>query len=180
MPRIRWNYRTTRITRISVKAGSAGSAGALVLAALLCGAPMAAQSRAVESLGWLQGCWERRTASAVVEEHWSSAAGGMLIGFGKTTVRDSVRDSVREYEFLRIFATGDTLVYHAIPSRQQPTEFRAVPPWDSAVTFANPAHDFPQRVIYRKAGDSLHARIEGTRNGQPRGVDFRYARTACR
>ena len=147
---------------------------AVALAAVA--SPLDAQGRAVESLGWLQGCWERRTPTSLVEEHWSSAAGGMLIGFGKTTVRDTVR----EWEFLRIYAIGDTLVYHATPSRQQPTEFRAAPPHDSAIVFANPAHDFPQRVIYRRAGDSLHARIEGMRNGQQRGVDFRYARTGCR
>ena len=149
------------------------SLAGMALAALA--APLGAQARPVQSLGWLQGCWERRTANAVVEEHWSSAAGGVLLGFGKTTVRDSVR----EHEFLRIHAIGDTLVYHAIPSRQQPAEFRAVPPHDSVITFSNPGHDFPQRIIYRRAGDSLHARIEGTRNGQPRAVDFRYARAAC-
>jgi hypothetical protein len=55
-----------------------------------------------------------------------------------------------------------------------------VPPHDGAITFSNPAHDFPQRIIYRRAGaDSLHARIEGTRNGQPRGVDYAYVRVAC-
>ena len=151
-------------------------ARALVLATLS-SAALGAQSRAVESLGWFTGCWERRTPSAVIEEHWSSATGGMLIGFGKTTVRDSVR----EYEFLRISAIGDTLVYHAQPSRQRPAEFRAVPPYDSVITFANPAHDFPQRVIYRRAGpDSLLARIEGTRSGQVRGVDYSYARVSCR
>jgi hypothetical protein len=146
-------------------------------AALMAPAVATAQPRPVESLGWFTGCWERRTPAAVIEEQWSSARGGVLIGFGKTTVRDTVR----EYEFLRIYAAGDTLVYHAQPSRQQPAEFRALPPFDSVVTFANPAHDFPQRIIYRRAGgDSLRARIEGTRNGQPRGVDYSYARAACK
>ena len=136
----------------------------------------AAQARPVESLRWLSGCWERRTPTAYIEEQWSSTAGGMLIGFAKTTVRDSVR----EYEFVRISAIGDTLVYHAQPSRQQPAEFRAVPPYDSVVTFANPGHDFPQRIIYRRVGsDSVRARIEGTRNGQVRGVDYAYARARC-
>ena len=145
-----------------------------VALSLLAAGPLAAQSRPVDALAWLTGCWERRTARAVIEEQWSSPRGGALVGFGKTTVRDTVR----EWEHLRIYAAGATLVYHAMPSRQQPAEFRAGPPYDSVVTFANPAHDFPQRIIYRRAGDSLYARIEGTRNGQARGVDYRYAR--CR
>ena len=148
-----------------------------VFSALVLGAvPLAGQTRPTDALAWLTGCWERRTATALIEEQWSSAAGGMLIGFAKTTVRDSVR----EYEFIRIYSVGDTLVYHAQPSRQQPAEFRAVPPYDSVVTFANPAHDFPQRIIYRRAGrDSIRARTEGTRNGQSRGVDYPYARAVC-
>lgn len=41
-------------------------------------------------------------------------------------------------------------------------------------------HDFPQRVIYRKAGrNNLFARIEGKINGRDEGEDFRYTRTRC-
>lgn len=55
-----------------------------------------------------------------------------------------------------------------------------VGPLADVVTFENLAHDFPQRVIYRRAGaDSLIARVEGTRAGQPRGFDFPYRRVAC-
>jgi hypothetical protein len=72
------------------------------------------------------------------------------------------------------------LVYHAHPSGQEPTEFRATAPFDSTITFSNPAHDFPQRVIYRRVGsDTLIARVEGMRNGQVRGIDFSYQRVAC-
>jgi hypothetical protein len=47
------------------------------------------------------------------------------------------------------------------------------------VVFENLTHDFPQRVIYRRSADgSVAARIEGTRNGQLRGIDFPYQR--CR
>jgi hypothetical protein len=46
--------------------------------------------------------------------------------------------------------------------------------------FENAAHDFPQRVLYRReAADRLVARIEGLRNGQPRGIDFPMQRMAC-
>ena len=99
----------------------------------------------------------------------------MLLGFSRT-VR---RDSVVEYEFVRIFAVGDTLVYEAQPSRQAKTEFRAVPPFTPEVVFTNPTHDFPQRVVYRRSGDSLVARIEGTRGGQLRVIPFPYARVPC-
>ena len=51
---------------------------------------------------------------------------------------------------------------------------------DSAVIFENPAHDFPQRIIYRRRGaDSLLARVEGMRGGRLRGLDFPYRRVPC-
>lgn len=148
---------------------------ALTLVALLVKiAP--AQSRPTDSIGWLTGCWEWRTPSRVVEEQWSSTTGGTLLGFSKTTVRDSLR----EYEFIRIDAAGDALIYHAQPVRQAPAQFRALPPFDSVLTFTNPQHDFPQRVIYRRLGpDTIRARVEGTRNGQTRGFDYPYVRVKC-
>jgi hypothetical protein len=46
--------------------------------------------------------------------------------------------------------------------------------------FENPEHDFPQRVGYRlDKPDALVAWIEGTSKGQPRRVEFSYARVAC-
>jgi hypothetical protein len=157
---------------------------AAVVAALLllvlpsdASAQNAQRAHPTDGLAWLSGCWERRTArGAAVTEQWMAPAGGMLLGAGRT-VRG---DSVTEYEQLRIHERGDTVVYHAMPSGQAPAEFRTTQVSDTLVAFDNPAHDFPQRVLYRRgAADSLYARIEGTRNGQRRGVDFRYARVSC-
>lgn len=135
------------------------------------------QSRPTDSLGWLTGCWERRTATGVVEEHWSASNAGTLLGFSRT-VR---RDTVTEYEFLRLYSVGDTLVYEAHPSRQARTEFRAVPPFDPEIVFANPAHDFPTKIVYRRVGnDSLLARIEGMHGGQLRTINFPFRRVNCR
>lgn len=143
--------------------------------AALCLTSVAGAQRPTDQLSWLTGCWERRTASGVIQEQWSSNAGGMLHGFSRT-VR---RDTVIAWEFVRIYAVGDTLVFEAQPSRQAKAEFRAVAPFDPEVVFANPAHDFPQRVVYRRSGDSLLARIEGSRGGQNRVVPFGYARAKC-
>jgi hypothetical protein len=135
-----------------------------------------AQSRPTDALRWLSGCWELRAPNRLVEEHWSSAAGGMLHGFSRTLRGDSIV----EYEFVRIYSAGDTLVYDAQPSRQARAEFRAVGPFELEIVFANPAHDFPQRIIYRRVGnDSLLARIEGTIRGQHRARDFPYRRVGC-
>jgi hypothetical protein len=75
---------------------------------------------------------------------------------------------------------GGKLVYAAAPSGQTAAEFTSVLVSDSAVTFENLAHDFPQRVIYRRnAADSVIARVEGVRKGRVRGIDFACRRVPC-
>jgi hypothetical protein len=51
---------------------------------------------------------------------------------------------------------------------------------DNEVVFENAQHDFPQRVAYKLEPDGkLAARIEGTRNGSLRVIDFPMSRVSC-
>ena len=168
-------------------AASLAAALGVVAVALLAGAgspptaarapsPSAAQGAPLARLDWLAGCWERRAGTRLVEEQWMRPRGGTMLGMSRT-VRG---DSLVEFEHVRIADEQGTLVYHASPSGQRPASFRATSLADTAVIFENPAHDFPQRVIYRRASpDSVIARVEGTRNGTVRGIDFPYRRVAC-
>lgn len=127
-------------------------------------------------LGWLAGCWEARSGGRVVEEQWMRPRGGSLLGMSRTVAADSTI----AHELMRIVERSGGLVFQAHPSGQAPAEFPAVQIGEGRVVFADPAHDFPQRIIYRRTGaDSLVARVEGERNGAVRGSDFRYARVAC-
>ena len=140
--------------------------------------PASAQTAGVVSkLGWISGCWQRTSRNGqTVDEQWMVPRSESMLGMSRT-VRG---DSLIEYEQLRIGARAGRAVYFAAPSGQMPSEFIAAAVSDTLVVFENPQHDFPQRVIYRKRGaDSLLARIEGTRGGQARGIDFPYARTRC-
>ena len=151
----------------------------LVLAlAVLLGAGPSGAAQTVQTVlpTWMAGCWERRTPTTIITEQWSRPRAGMMLGSGQTTRGDSTI----EFEHTRVFRRGSALVYAAQPSGQAPTEFVAHTPSDTLIVFENAAHDFPQRVIYRRRGtDSLLARIEGSRGGVTRGIDFRYARTTC-
>jgi len=133
---------------------------------------------AVQQLSWMAGCWRRQTPTgSVIEEHWMTPRAGFALGMSRTVRGDTV---VTEFEQLRLFQRAGRAVYHAEPSGQVPTDFEAKTTSDTLVVFENAAHDFPQRIIYRKRGaDSLVARIEGTMNGQARGIDFPYARARC-
>jgi len=135
-----------------------------------------AQDAGVEKLAWLAGCWEINSSKAVIEEHWSKPSGLSMLGFSRT-VRGG---KTTETEYLRIDEKDGGVVYTASPSGQATTSFKAVKVSDSEVVFENAQHDFPQRILYRKqANGDVNARIEGTRNGQTRGIDFPFKKVAC-
>jgi hypothetical protein len=143
---------------------------ALVMLLLLTG-----QSTKIESLSWMTGCWERTRGDMRWEETWSAPVNGVMHGSGRTTKAGSLV----EYEITRIFERNDSLIYSAQPSGQPAAEFATVTATDGGVVFANPAHDFPQRVSYNRGADSLFARVEGTMKAKARGVDFRFKRVSC-
>ncbi len=150
---------------------------AAILSATLAAAHMAPVARPVDQLAWMAGCWELRAGARVVHEQWMAPLGGTMMGMSRTVVRDTTR----EYEHLRLESgTTGAVTYVASPSGQAEARFAADAVSDTLVVFANPAHDFPQRIMYRPVGrDSLVARIEGMRNGQLRGINFPMRRVGC-
>lgn len=104
---------------------------------------------------WLAGRWcTAEGAPTRTCEQWQPAAGGMMLGTsqmvkgGKTVA----------FEFLRITMDGDTAVYLPQPGGKPSVAFRAVAGGEG-VTFVNAAHDYPQRIHYRRDGDALTAEI---------------------
>ena len=152
----------------------------VVMAAALAMAPAvtvegAPQENAIQRLAWMQGCWETSSAARTVEEQWTAPRGRSMVGLSRT-VRG---EELTEYELIVIRERGDRLVYIAHPSGQPSAEFLSTSLSEGSVVFENPAHDFPQRIGYRREGTSLLAWIEGSRNGQTRRLEFPYRRAAC-
>jgi uncharacterized protein DUF6265 len=143
------------------------------LVVLVASTVVAQQSNPLERARWLAGCWELRTANRVTLEMWMPPAGDLMLG-GSRTVVDGV---VREYEQLRLHVQAGKLVYTAAPVRQKETDFPATAVSDTMLAFENLAHDFPQRISYRRAGaNSIVARIEGP---GPNGIEFYMRRASC-
>lgn len=143
-----------------------------------------AQTTDVAALSWMSGCWRQESPSRMVDEVWMAPSGDGMLGMSRTVAcpepcRGAQRRMV-DHEFLQIRAQDGRIVYIAKPSRQPEATFTAVKVGPGEVVFENPAHDFPQRIIYRLQGDgSLAARIEGVAKGEARGVDFPMRRVTC-
>jgi hypothetical protein len=152
-----------------------GRTAAVALGLVAAGSAMH-PSRA-ELPGWLAGCWELRQGATRGVEMWMPPDGGLMLGASRTTVDGRVR----EYEQLRLDLAGDTLVYTASPSGQSAAAFRSTDLSESGFTVANPAHDFPQRIGYRRHGaDSLIAWIEGPGKDGVKRIEYPMRRMDCR
>ena len=103
-------------------------------------------------LNWLSGCWVTDDRSS--QEVWIAESDKSLIGFG-VAIGDG---EVVFYEILSIRQNGAGLWnYTAHPSGQASASFIAVESSENNVVFANPNHDYPQEIRYRRNGKHLHA-----------------------
>jgi hypothetical protein len=129
----------------------------------------------IQRAAWLQGCWELTTPTRSVEEVWTSAKGGSMIGVSRTIQNGKMTS----YELIVLREHGDRLAYEAHPSGQPAATFLSTQISLSELVFENPAHDFPQQVGYRLDGNALLAWIRGTQNGTDRRIEFPYTRARC-
>ena len=127
-------------------------------------------------LRWLAGCWEQQRGNRQSFEMWMPPAGGLMLGASRT-IRGT---TLAKWDQIRLSVRDGRVVYTALPSGQNQTDFTAVSVTDSGFTVENLAHDFPQRIIYaRRGSDSLVARIEGKTPQGDRGVDYPMRRVSC-
>ena len=116
--------------------------------------------------GWLVGCWVTPDSSA--QEVWVVDSERSLAGFG-VAINDN---KVGFYEVLSIKQSGNgTWTYTAHPSGQAAASFQAVQISDSSVVFANPDHDYPQEIRYRREGGRLYATISLLSGVNPNSFD---------
>jgi Domain of unknown function (DUF6265) len=137
---------------------------------ILIAAALAAQAPLQPDLDWMAGYWLACDARTEVAEYWTTRRGGVMLG-------GSITYGVQAFgwEQVRIETSldGASLHYVARPrGAAADTAFALVRSGPGEAVFENPAHDYPQRIIYRREGDSLVARTEDMAGGN--GQDFRY------
>ena len=126
-----------------------------------------------QDASFLAGYWISCSGGQEVSETWSDARGKVMIGTSVTLEKGET-----SWEFNRIAPSAAGLSFFAAPSGQPPAEFllSAARSGRNRLVFENPAHDFPQRVIFALQGEHLKARIEGTIGGKAEAMDWDYAK----
>ncbi|WP_313101766.1 DUF6265 family protein [Brevundimonas sp.] len=121
-------------------------------------------------LSWLAGYWLDCSQGREASETWSDPRAGLMVGHTVT-----VRNGRSGFEFARITRLQDgALTYVAQPAGAAPTPFRLIESGPQRAVFANPANDFPHRILYQRAGDVLTARIEGANDDETRSVEWNF------
>jgi len=126
---------------------------AFCLLALSAGALTAtAEAADPNHLDWLTGCWQ--SDDGVTREVWSTSEDGYYFGYSVVTKESRVIF----FEHMRI-NSGPLPVFNAYPAGEGPYPFAATAFSETSITFANPDHDFPQKIKYWREGPRLRATI---------------------
>lgn len=124
----------------------------LVLALTL---PLAAEPK-IEDLAWMAGHWSGTHGGWDMEEIWTAPRAGVMLGMHR-----DAKGEKASFEFARIATTAEGITYFAQPGGRPPTPFVLLEASGTRAVFANPKHDFPQRITYWLENAQLCARVEG-------------------
>ena len=141
---------------------------ALVGIGIACG--VSAQD--LDKLAWMSGIWIQKTDKEEVRENWLGPKGNVMVATNLTMTAGRGAS----FEFLRIGVKDGKIIYFAMPNGRPPTEFTLAAQSDTSVMFENPANAYPTRIIYRRDGDALIARIEGRRQGNDASEEWRFTK----
>ena len=127
----------------------------------------------IDDFAWVAGHWRTAEGATLVEEAWLYPAGGTMLGVNRTIAGEKTV----AFEYLRLEADDQGVRLLASPGGRSPaTAFTLIEFEHQRAVFENPDHVFPQRVVYRREGNRLHAAIEGTRDGEPARIDWVFER----
>jgi hypothetical protein len=114
----------------------------------------------IHLLDWMQGSWRTEVRIAKdgarwTEELWTEPAFGTLLGVGRSI--GGLR--TRSFDFMRIAQDNKGIAFFGAPNGAPAVRFPLVSFGTLRLEFANPNHDYPQRIVYQRRGNTLTATI---------------------
>ncbi|HLA55932.1 MAG TPA: DUF6265 family protein [Flavobacterium sp.] len=141
----------------------------LFLAAILgsCKNGKEAKVRDIEKAAWLVGSWENKSPEGNLSEIWKKENDSVYRGESYFV---KAKDTLH-FETISLTQSGDVVYYTPTVMGQngdKPVAFKMISMTDKQMVFENPAHDYPQKIVYTKiTNDSLVASISGIQQGKP-------------
>lgn len=146
----------------------------LGLVVLIASAP-SLTAQPAEQLKWMTGTWKINASSGIILEQWQITNDSTLTG--KSFFIKSGTDTIPQETIELAFRNGN---WHYIPTvknqnNDQPIPFKVIFLKGTEFISENSAHDFPQRIAYRRIKNQLFASIEGKKNGRYGKQNFDYS-----
>ncbi len=138
-----------------------------------CGKSKIDAPRPIEKAEWLLGTWENASPDGKMTETWIRENDSVFSGqaFYITAKNDTLHS-----ETIALNESDDILVYTPIVQGQndgKPVSFKLTSSKSNQLTFENPAHDFPKKIVYTKiTNDSIVAEISGIQQEKPSSEKF--------
>lgn len=120
----------------------------------------------IQPLLWLVGTWQIPSPTGTTVEQWKPINDSTL--FGKSYFVKSNGDTIPQETIELRIRKGQWAFIPTVSGQNnnQPTIFSVIFIGKEEFISTNPAHDFPQRITYRRIKNQLLASIEGTRKGR--------------
>ena len=124
------------------------------------------ECRSLNDVEWILGEWTTSPNRVLTHETWYRVSD--VTFEGESTTKTVSGDEVVNYETLRLVAMSDGVFYIAkVNHNDLPVPFRLTQCSKNLAVFENPAHDSPQRLVYRlmdtstQSAPALEVRVEG-------------------
>ena len=120
----------------------------------------------LEKMNWLIGSWEQALPEGILTETWTKENDST---YSAKSFYIKQKDTIH-MESIVLTQKKEELLYRATVKGQnndEPVTFTMTSDAANAFTFENPAHDYPQKIMYKKvASDRLIAVISGKQQGK--------------
>ena len=135
----------------------------------------------MEKAQWLIGEWQNQSSQGLLTETWTRENDSTL------TARSYFIKTAGDTLHLEVITLSeDKSGVRYVPTVQgqnnnNPVTFKMTASDETSMTFENPQHDYPSKIVYRKINaDSIVAEISGVQQGQPSSERYPMGRKQSR
>jgi hypothetical protein len=120
----------------------------------------------LKKMDWLIGSWEQKLPDGTITESWARENDSTFLG-KSYFVKE--KDTIH-LENIVLTQKNEALLYIPTVNGQnndEPTTFTMTSEAENTFSFENPAHDYPQKITYKKISETnLLATISGRQQGK--------------
>ncbi|MEO5776506.1 MAG: DUF6265 family protein [Flavobacterium sp.] len=117
-------------------------------------------------MDWLVGNWEQKLPDGTLKETWAKENDSTFSG---NSYFINTKDTVH-FESIKLTQKAEELTYSATvvgQNNDEAVDFKLTSDVDNTFTFENLAHDYPQKITYKKVtSDRLIATVSGKQQGK--------------